>query len=460
MRPTNIDHEAERVRAVLMAGDRRRRVRRAAERGWRAAPLVAAVAFAVAAIGRFAGWPARTPLVLVAAGLLVWTAWMLAAARRRPVSDAAAWRLDADAALGGELRSAGWFAAQPARDDWADLHVRRAADRLAEIDWARVYPRVRAPRARAATAALVFATVALTVVLPPPASRSATAAPERTPAAPPAAPRQDALPPELQKELEALLAAAESGAMAAGQSSATAMSAAQMRDLIDRLQQMRDPATLKDLAEAMNSDRTVKGAEALKQLGERAKRAAAETGASREARTALEELARKLSEAADAEEAAASAASEALEDPSAAPGDAGASAKDGGAVRTLSEAPASADGAGTVVMSRDAAQPGTAAPGFGIGGASGAAGPEGTAAGMSEALRQELIEASKDTAGTNVHTEIRRKTEQGEAAVSFTQGTAARGDRARSAAPDRLPEGRQSDIRRYFTRKPSPAPNR
>ena len=460
---TNVDHDAERVRAVLMAGDRRRRVQHAAGRAWRAAPLVAGVALAVAALGRFAGWPARTPLVLVAAGLLAWIGWVLAAGRRRPVSDAAAWRLDTDAALGGELRSAGWFAAQPARDEWADLHVGRAAERLAEIDWVHVYPPVRAPRARAATAALVFATLALSVVLPPRPSRNATAARGQTSVASPAAPRGDpasALPPELQKELEALLAAAESGAMAAGHSPATAVSAAQMRDLIDRLQQIRDRGTLKDLAEAMNSDRTVKGADALKQLGERAKRAAAETDASREARTALEELARKLSEAADAEEAAAAAASESLEDPAAAPGDAGASAKDGGAVRTLSEAPASADGAGTVVMSRDDAQPGTAAPGFGIGGASGAAGPEGTAAGMSEALRQELIEANKDTAGTNVHTEIRRKTEQGEATVSFTHGTATRGDRARSAAPDRVPEGRQSDIRRYFTRNPPPAPPR
>ena len=435
-------------------------MQRAAERAWRAAPLLAGAALAASGIGRFAGWPARTPVLLVAAGLLVWIAWLLAAARARPVSDAAACRLDADAALGGELRSAGWFAAQPVRDDWADLHVGRAAERLADVDWSRVYPPVRAPRARAATAALVFATLALTVVLPPRPSGGGIAAREGTPAPAPAAARGDAVPPELQKELEALLAAAEGGAMAPGRSPATAMTAAQMRDLIDRLQQMRDRETLTDLAEAMNSDRTVKGAEALKQLGERAKRAAAGTDASREARTALEELARKLSEAAEAEEAAASAASESLEDPAATPGDAGATSKDGGAVRTLSEAPGSADGAGTVVMSRDAAQPGTAAPGFGIGGASGAAGPEGTAAGMSAALRQELVEASKDTAGTNVHTEVRRKTEQGEATAAFTQGTAARADRTRSAAPDRVPEGRQSNIRRYFNRKPSPTPQK
>ena len=458
MEHRNIGQEADRVRAVLTAGERRRRIRRAAERAWTAAPPLAAIALAVSALGRLAGWPVAAPFVLIAAGLLVCAAWLVVSTRARPVGDVAASRLDADAALGGELRSAGWFAAQPVRDEWADLHVALAAERLARVDWSRVYPPVRAPRARAATAVLLFATLALTVVLPPrPSSRAADAAAETVPRTD-APPPPDALPPELQKGLEALLAAAESGALADGRPPSNAMSAAEMRDLIERLGQIRDRETLKDFAESMakmSGDPDLRGADALKRLGDRAKQAAHAADASREARTALEELARKLSDAAAAEEAAGSATAASVEDGDAAAGDAGASAKaDDAAVQALSEAPGAADGAGTIVMSRDASPGGTAAPGFGVGGAAGAAGGDGTAPGISDALRQELVEASKDTAGANVQTEVRRKTEQGEAAVSFTHAAAARSDRTRAAAPERLPETRHSDIRRYFTRKP------
>lgn len=458
MEDTNTRQKADRVRAVLSAGDRRRRIQRAGERAWAAAPPLAAIALAVSAIGRFAGWPAAVPFVLMAAGLLVWVAWLALSTRTRPVSDVAASRLDADAALGGELRSAGWFAAQPVRDEWADLHVALAAERLARIDWLRVYPPVRAPRARAATAVLLFATLALTVVLPPRTSSRATNASDQAAPGPHAPPPPDALPPELQKQLEALLAAAESGALDEGRPPSSLLSAAQMRDLIGRLQQVSDRETLKDLAESMarlSGDPDLRGADALKRLSDRAKQAANATRASREARTALEELARKLSEAAAAEEAAGAAAAAEIEDRVATGGDAAASAKaDDAAVQAVSEAPGAAEGAGTIMMSGDASRGGTAAPGFGMGGASGAAGADGTAAGLSEALRQELVEASKDTAGTNVQTEVRRRTEQGAAAVSFTHGAAARSDRTRAGAPERVPETRHSEIRRYFTRKP------
>ena len=74
-------------------------------------------------------------------------------------------------------------------------------------------------------------------------------------------------------------------------------------------------------------------------------------------------------------------------------------------------------------------------------------------AGIAQALRRETVEASADTAGENVLSETRRKTERGQATVGFTQGAAGPSDRSRASAPPPVPEDRRGTVQTYFSRK-------
>ena len=65
-----------------------------------------------------------------------------------------------------------------------------------------------------------------------------------------------------------------------------------------------------------------------------------------------------------------------------------------------------------------------------------------------------MIEANKDHDGANVDSEVRRKTEQGQASVTFTRGSSVKSDKSRAEAPAPVPEARRTNVQRYFTRKP------
>ena len=149
----------EAVRAALSAAARQRRVREVSAVVWRVAPAIAAAAMALAIVRRWTLWSPWLPLMVLVLGGAALLAYVLAAVKRHAVTDAIAAGVDADAGLRGELRSASWFAGREHRDSWADFHLHRAAARLETLSWVSLYPSVRAPRARAATA--VFAIAAL-----------------------------------------------------------------------------------------------------------------------------------------------------------------------------------------------------------------------------------------------------------------------------------------------------------
>jgi hypothetical protein len=439
----------ERVRAALATADRRRRQRAASARIWRVAPVAAAALLALAALSRAIGWSPAVPLVALAGAGIVLAAVLLLVRRVRPVSDAAAAAIDTDAGLRGELRSASWFAGRQQQDDWAALHVDRAADRVHAVDWIELYPPVRAPRAGIATSVMVVATIALALVLPgrsfnPAASargREVTLGPD--PAARP-------LPPDLQKQLAELLAAAEAGTLTRD---GKQLDPDQLRDLLEHLKQMSDRQDLKDLAHAMNADTKRTSAQEMKALAERLKKASEISEQSREFQKAVEDLARELSEAAELEEDMEQALAAAAQSEEQQPGAAGQSAKmDEASIQAMKEPQAGASASGMVMMS-DQQSMGAAPPGFGAGGAGSATGEAGMPA-IEQALRQEMIEASKDQDGANVDSEVRRKTEQGQASVTFTGGSSGKSDRSRAEAPAPVPEARRTNVQRYFTRKP------
>jgi hypothetical protein len=440
------------VRATIAAASRRRRIRDNSRQAWRLAPVVAAAGLAVAAAGRWAGWPVIVPLGVLALGFAGLAAHAYAIRRERVVSDALAARIDADAGLGGELRSASWFAGRENRDIWADFHLDRAAERLRGRDWTQLYPAVRAPRAQIATLVLVVAALALSITIPGRAVRLDPA---------PETPESDAtrrslrvedLPPELQKQLADLLAAAETGTTAGdGRLAASA----ELRELLDRLSQLHDSAVLKDLARAMEAARDGRPdqpAKELMTLAERTRRAAEMGAMSPELRDALENLAENLAEAAKAEQAANEEAGDAAgfaktEAADAAQADANMAA----AIQSVKET--DADAAAGVIMMSDENSPGGGDPGVGAGGGSAAEKGAGTMPDIERALRQETVEASTDSPGENVLTETRRKTEQGRAALTYTHGTSGSFDRSHAAAPPPVPEGRRSAVHTYFIRK-------
>jgi hypothetical protein len=442
------------VLAAVADADRWRRRRAASRRLWTAAPFVAAAVLCLAAISRLAGSTAVVPLIILAAAVFLLTASSIFARRERPVSDAIAADIDAHAGLGGELRSAGWFASRSARDAWAELHVRRAAERLGGIDWAALYPPVRAPRARAATAVMVCATLAVAVAFP---GRVVDGSVRTTRAGgdvrlPPDS--DHLLSPELQQQLEALLAAAEAGTLPADGRSGTA---AEMRDLLERLGQLRDRQTLEALARAMDTESDSDAVQNLKRLAERLGHAAEKSAATREFQKALEKLAMNLSDAAKATEAEgerekAMASSEGGKSDAAAEASA-AKGMDESAIQALSEAQGAAGGAGVIMMSEQQAESGAASPGLGLGGGSGAMASASESTAIETALKGSIVEANRDSAGANVEAEMNRKTEQGQATAAFTRSASGKSDRSSAFAPPPVPESRRGDVQRYFLRQ-------
>lgn len=441
----------------MARAERLRRARTTGERLWRAAPVGAAVCAGLAAGVRWAGWP---PLLLWGAGgagLVALGAYLFSARRDRAVSDAAAADIDGRAGLGGELRSASWFAARDARDSWADLHVERAAGRLHATDWTQIYPAVRAPGARLATVGMMLAALALVVVLPERAGlRRAASAQARAdaPAGDETLAEGQVLSPELQKLLEELLAAADTGTLPA-QADADA---AALHDLLAELAKLTDPEALKNLARAMtgmrDTDKKLSIAD-MKSLAERAKRAAEMKALSPEARKAMDDLAQKLSDIAKREEAANDQPEEAVGSKDRQQGDAAqtdeAASTDEMSIQAVKDA-AAGGGAGMIMISSQEA-PASDSPGTGLGGGSGTANGGGRMAGIQQALRQETVEASTDDPGENVFTDVRRKTEYSHATVTYTHGAAGALDRGGATARPAVPEGRRAGLRTYFIRK-------
>ena len=276
-----------------------------------------------------------------------------------------------DAGLGGELRSASWFASRDGRDDWADLHLERAAARLNGIDWAQLYPTVRAPRARLASVMMVAGALALTFGLPQRASARRPTGTTSSPTAKAAAPgalQPDGilLPPELMAQLQALLDAAQKGDAVAAERLA---SNEELRELLNKLAQ--DPELLAKLAKALAAADPLKGptARELKELAERARRAAETAAMSQDMREALEKMADEA-ESAEAQESASNEEGRPMSSDGPQEGESGqsnaASSMQELSVQMARQADAGG-GAGIMMMSNPG-EKGSGPPGSGVGG--------------------------------------------------------------------------------------------
>ncbi|MGH9310301.1 MAG: hypothetical protein ACRD1U_13060 [Vicinamibacterales bacterium] len=442
------------VRNGLAAAERRRRAREASRRLWRAAPAVASAILLVAALAWWAGWRAIVPLSAFGLGAAGLGIFAVVARRRHDVSDTAATAIDADASMGGELRSAAWFAARTPRDEWAEFHLHQAAERIARIDWEELYPTIRPRRAQLVTATIMAGALALALTIPERAGLGSNAAlaTSRAPGADRAPTGSLAmLTPEMQRQLEALLAAAEGN-----DTSRTAALAgdAELQALLDKLGQLRDPETLEALARAMANQNAAErsAAEDMQALADRARRAAESASLTPRMKEALDKLSDEL-QIARSEQAGENAGNEAT-----APGSEGDRADSNAAsgaqdvtIQFAKQADAGG-GAGVVMMSSPEKGNSGGAPGGGVGGA-GSDETTGATTKIEAALKQEIVEASQDNPGAQVETDIRRKTEHGDATVAFTNSAAASFDKARTSAPPPVPEARRPGVQTYFVRK-------
>ena len=261
---------------------------------------MAAGCLVVAAATRWLHGPAVLPLTAlsVAAAIVVARTY---AARGGRATDLDAAIIDEDAGLAGELRSATWFAALPERDTWAEWHVARAAARLRGISLPQLYPPVPARRAQLTTAAflvLTVGTLALSMTSPSAARPDAATSPKTSalPKSSPGLDRPEAALPELQKQLEALLVAAETGVRLPTDMREIA---ADQRRLIAGIEALRAAGRLADLAHALapaSGARKDSPAAEVTALAERIRAAARRPNVAPEVREALEKVSETLSE--------------------------------------------------------------------------------------------------------------------------------------------------------------------
>ena len=418
------------------AAARLRRAREASRRVWRIAPGLAAFGVAAALLVRWRGAPVAWALAIPLAAAIGLVLYAIVMRRQPRLSDALASEIDRDAHLGGELRSAAWFATRGSSEPWVSLHLARAAERLASVEFASVYPPVRTGRARLATSLLTVAAVAIAATVPHQAfvkaSGGVTAAGK--PAAATAA-LTDAVPQDLPKELEALLAAIENGTLAAQLAAGNPA----LQDALSKLSMINDPAAL---AKALSAQKT--DPEAMKALAERAKRDAA-LAPQQDVRNALEDLASKLSQPDSDKDSAGFEAGDETQ---------------AGDTASLSATPAESTrdanaiaGLGMLTMSNEDMAGADAPPGMGVGGGSSPTTGKGTMPDIANALRHETIEANEDDVTGGVHTDARRKTEHGTAATQFTRSSAAAFENGRATVPPEIPESRRAGMQTYFARK-------
>lgn len=413
--------------------------------------MVAAVALLFAASSPVTGATFWTPLAVLAAGAFGLAVYVALAFRAGAVSDTLASAIDRDAGLDGELRSASWFAARDDRDEWADEHLSRAAGRLHAITWTRVYPPAAPGRSGLTTAALTVAAITLAALLPgrgaPAAASTGTGEPGSRDAAYHAL---EHLPPELLRQLEQLLAAAESGDRAATRALSANVS---LRDMLSELAHANDPRLLEALARAaVDAGADQEARDAMEALAERIRRAADAAGMSAAMQDALEQLADELEIATPERSAERGGA------PSGDPSDDAAAGGAAGGLEQLRiqfvEEPDTTGGSGVVILSQQGGDDGIDAPGAGVGGAPSGDIPPGTMAGIEAALARDAVEAYQDAPGATVDTEGHRETEQGLAATAYTRGTAAAIDVQPIVAPPSVPEARRAGVRHYFVRPP------
>ena len=427
---------------IVARADRVRRGRHAHRLIAFAAPIVAAILLTMALVGRFFGWSRWMPitgLVLAAVSLAAY-AWFLR--RTRATSDAIASRVDDDAALRGELRSAHWFEANGPRDEWAEFHLQTASTRASRVDWSTLYPAVKSGRQWAGALVMAVAVVGVSMYVPARAITPKVAESGLDPAL------VAALPPDLAKKLAALMAQLSEEALA---KDAKQMSLEEMKALMAKL----DPALQKKLEDMLAKAALKQAAEKSTLADARPDRAENSTaGLPEDVRWAQEDMAQRMAQQSQDRQTNPNNPSASSQTAEKGPGSAQAEQQKMGAEgATPLIRESAADPGGKMMMGGGGPMGGDSRPG--AGGNQGAQQGAAEALLLGNALKKETLEAAADALGENVDKEdLRKKTEQGKSSLGFTRVAAPRTfDPSRAAAPPPVPEARRQLLLNYFIRK-------
>jgi len=449
------------LRDVVAGIDRRRRSRLALARVAHLAPYAAGLGVILAMAARWFGWNVGVPAVvlLALAAILALMAWW--GGRALPVTDAAAARIDEDAQLAGELHSAHWFAGrstpehQSSEDaEWSGYHLTHASRRVSSVDWSALYPPVKAARQWMTSGALVAMAV-LALVIGPRSRATILRDQGLTDDQIAAAMAGEMLPDELQAKIDAILGELAEGGLTDAEAQ---LKMDELRDLLGDLNKAIKEGELADLKAAENaqmSDAKAGGEKPSDDLAAKAEQAAdASAGLPEDVRWSLEDLANRLANAqpnqSETNQNNPSASEQTGEKGNASEGAEATQMAQQAGMQMVREAASDAQ-QGQMMQGGGGAMGGDSRPG--AGGNQGGQGQLDMKA-LAQALRQELIQAEQDQLGENIDTELRRKTEQSQAKVSFTRVPAPTTfDRSRAALPPPVPEAHRSLLQRYFNRR-------
>jgi len=454
-------HESDpTLRATVAAIDQRRRARAARAKVADLSPYAAGLGLLLAVASRWFGWTVGIPavaLVVLALALALMAWW---GSRSQPVSDAAAASIDIDGHLGGELHSAHWFAGRRSSDapmpdglSWSAYHLTHAAKRIASTDWSALYPAVSASRQWMTSGALVA--IAIVALVIGPRSREATLLSQgMTPEEVEQAMAREMVPDDVQAKIDALLGELGEGGLSDAEAR---LKMDELRDLLGKLDAAGKEAELskEKAGEAAEAGGLKPAEEAGDKMASKAEDAAeGNAGLPEDVRWSLEDLANRLANAKENQsktnEKKQSASEETGEKGKAAEGAEASQMAQAAGMQMVREA-ASEGAEGQMMQGGGGAMGGDSKPGAGSN-----QGGEGklNMAALGQALRQEQIQAQSDQLGENIDTELRRKTEQSQAKVSFTRVPAPTTfDRSRAALPPPVPEAHRSLLQRYFQRR-------
>lgn len=396
-----------------------------------------------AAIVRLTHAPLAVFWSLVALSVAGIAAFAWAAGHVSALTDAAALQLDTDAGLDGELRSAHWFSAHPVSNAWTSFHLGRATERIDSVSWPAVYPPVKTARAWGGSAVLAAAAlaVALTSAWPLAKTKAVTGDAKKSGTAETTA----GIPTDLQKQIDALIRAVESGAMPMDEARAKV---SELRDALAGI----DPKTQAALAKAAAEQLQKPGAEKAPaaSLADRAEKAAAKPFLPQDMKWSMEDLASKLKYAGKPKEKS-SEEDQQEQEMSKAGGQkndaASPKAGDAGAQMTRTTA---ADAQSSQMMAT------TMSP---MGGERGPnsdpkKGQLGAALDLKGNLRKETIEADSDSQGANVLNEMRKKSEQSNSVLGFSRvAPLASYDKSHAAPPPPPTDTVRPLLKKYFIRK-------
>jgi hypothetical protein len=438
---------AQIVRDAVTEGDRRRRRQAGHRLVARMLPYAAGAVLAVAAASRWLGWPPMAIAVCAGSAALALIVMYVAQIGRRDTGDCTAETIDRDARLGGELRSAHWFAADSAHTAWTDYHVQRAADHVAGVSWSDIYPPVRAARAWMSSVAMIIGAAAILLWMPEwpsaeglrsPISRDEKAgAAAVTPVIPQDIPKALALlaegnlsPAEVQELAEKVLA----------DSSIDSKLREQLEKLVEQAKQ--DAKSGAGSGQAGQPDLSKEGQEGQPSPMDEQQEWALEDAASKMANQQAQKTPQNRPDSRSMEGQGAEKSK-----PSA-----GQQQPEGGAPEKEGGEPTDADGgAGLDVPSDTKGSPSHGAASSGADG-SREFRPRDSEKAIAEALKQEVIRPGQSPDGRTIQSEDRHRTEAARSGVAFANTNAAAGADVRADVTLPVPEARRALLERYFVR--------